>query len=132
MHGDESQLRHPSERPLFWAFVALNSLLMATSIFIVLKGSHWLRAHPQLAQYHGRIRLLAIVAIIALPATTFLRNGILGQDATQQAAGVRHWRIYSRKSRRWFNYCRVLSRPGSGLRRPSAKWIYASNPHDRI
>jgi hypothetical protein len=39
MHSGESQLRHPTERPLFWAFVALNFLLMATSIFIVLKGS---------------------------------------------------------------------------------------------
>src|SRR5581483_7845360 len=74
MLSEESRLRHPAERPLLLVFVILNVLLMAAAIFIVLKGSNWLRAHPQLAQYRSRIRVLAIAAVFGLPATVFLRN----------------------------------------------------------
>jgi hypothetical protein len=74
MPSNESQLRHPKERPLFWVFAILNVLLMAAAIFIVLEGSDWLRAHPHLAQYRGRIRTVAIAAVVGFPATIFLRN----------------------------------------------------------
>jgi hypothetical protein len=74
MGCNELQLRHPKERPLFWAFAILNVLLMAVAIFIVLEGSDWLLAHPHLAQYRGRIRALAIAAVVGFPATIFLRN----------------------------------------------------------
>ena len=43
MSCDESQLRHPAERPLFLAFAVLNVVLMAAAICIVLNGSNWLR-----------------------------------------------------------------------------------------
>ena len=75
MSSIESQFRHPTERPLFWAFVALNFLLMATAIFIVFKGSDLLRKYPNLSRYRGRIRVLAIAAVFGLPASTLLRNG---------------------------------------------------------
>jgi hypothetical protein len=71
MHSDESQLRHPAERPLFLAFAVLNVLLMAAAVFIVLSDSDWLRAHPHLAGY---IRVLAIGAVFGIPAIVFLRN----------------------------------------------------------
>jgi hypothetical protein len=71
MHSDESQLRHPAERPLFLAFAVLNVLLMAAAVFIVLSDSNWLRAHPHLAGY---IRVLAIGAVFGIPAIVFLRN----------------------------------------------------------
>ena len=74
MRTDESQLRHPAERPLFWAYVVLNALLMAGAVFIVLKGSDWLQAHPHLAEHRDRIRVLAIAVVFGLPAATFLRN----------------------------------------------------------
>jgi hypothetical protein len=75
MRSDESQLRHPAERPLFWAFVVLNVLLMAAAIFIVLKGSDWLQMHAHLARYRGRIRVLAVAAVFGFPASVLLRNG---------------------------------------------------------
>jgi Zn-dependent protease with chaperone function len=62
------------ERPLFGVFVVLNIVLMATAIFIVLKGAAWLGAHPHLAPHSDRIRVLAIAAVLGLPAMTFLRN----------------------------------------------------------
>jgi hypothetical protein len=74
MRSDELQLRHRAERPLLVAFAVLNALLMAAVIFIVLKGSNWLRVHPHLAEYRGRIRVLAIAAVFGVPATAFLRN----------------------------------------------------------
>jgi hypothetical protein len=72
MRSDESQLRHPAERPLFLAFAVLNVLLMAAAICIVLNGSDRLRAHSHLAGY---IRVLAIAAVFGVPAIVFLRNG---------------------------------------------------------
>ena len=75
MRSEESQFRHPTERPLFWAFVALNFLLMATAIFIVFKGSDLLSKYSLLARYRGRIRVLAVAAVFGLPASTLLRNG---------------------------------------------------------
>lgn len=74
MRSDELQLRHPAERPLFLAFALLNVLLMAAAIFIVLKGSDWLRAHPHFTEYRGLIRVLAIAAVFGVPAIVFLRN----------------------------------------------------------
>jgi hypothetical protein len=71
MYSDESQLRHPAERPLFLAFAVLNVLLMAAAVFIVLSDSDWLRAHPHLAGY---IRVLAIGAVFGIPAIVFVRN----------------------------------------------------------
>lgn len=70
----ERQLRHPAERPLFVAFAVLNLLLMVATIFIVFKGSDWLQAHPHIAKYRGRVRVLALAAVVALPATVFFRN----------------------------------------------------------
>lgn len=70
----ELKLRHPAERPLFLAYAFLNLLLMAASIFIVVKGSEWLTVHPRLAHYRGKIQALAIAAIVALPTTVFIRN----------------------------------------------------------
>jgi hypothetical protein len=74
MCSDEAQLRHPAERSLLLAFVVLNVLLMAAAIFIILRGSDWLREHPHLAEYRGRIRVLAIAAVFGVPAIAFLRN----------------------------------------------------------
>ena len=74
MSSEELNLRHPAEIPLFVAYALLNALLAAAAIFIVFKGSDWLHAHPALAAYHGRIRALAIAAVLGVPATIFLRN----------------------------------------------------------
>jgi hypothetical protein len=74
MRREESQLRHPSERPLFVAFAILNVLLMAGAIFVAVKGADWLKSHPTLAGYRGRIRTLAIAAIVGVPAIVLLRN----------------------------------------------------------
>jgi len=71
---DEAQLRHPLERPLFWIFVALNVAIAAAALFIVIKGSDWLAAHPLIAKEGTRIRALATAAILGLPAITFVRN----------------------------------------------------------
>jgi len=74
MRSDELQLRHPAERPLLFAYAVLNVLLMVATIFVVLKGSNWLREHPFLSSYRGRIRVLAIATVFGIPAIVFLRN----------------------------------------------------------
>jgi fatty acid desaturase len=74
MRIDEARLRHPMERPLFFAYVVLNFVLMFAALFIVFQGSEWLKGHPRLAKYHGRIRVLAIAAALGLPAASFVHN----------------------------------------------------------
>src|SRR5437773_2148656 len=74
MRTDELQLRHPAERPLLVAYAILNVFLMGATLLVVLKSSELLRAHPRLAQYRGRIRVLAIAAVFGVPVTVFLRN----------------------------------------------------------
>lgn len=74
MCNEESQLRHPAELPLLVVFVILNVFLMVATLFVVLRGADLVRAHPRLGQYRGRIRVLAIATVFALPATVFLRN----------------------------------------------------------
>jgi hypothetical protein len=71
---DESQLRHPLERPLFSAFVLLNFVVIGAALFIAIKGSGWLAEHPFLAKHGGHIRAFAIAAVIAVPGLVFLRN----------------------------------------------------------
>jgi hypothetical protein len=71
---EESQLRHPEERPLFVIYAVLNLLLLLAVLFIVIKGSNWLRGHPFLEEYRGRIRTVAIAAVFGIPAIVFLRN----------------------------------------------------------
>lgn len=70
----EVGLRHPLERPLFWAYAVLNVLVLAAALFIIFQGSDWLHAHRRLEQYRGKIRALAIAAVVGIPATIFLRN----------------------------------------------------------
>jgi hypothetical protein len=74
MRTEELQLRHPAERRLLVAYAILNVFLMGATLLVVLKSSELLRAHPRLAQYRGRIRVLAIAAVFGVPATVFLRN----------------------------------------------------------
>jgi hypothetical protein len=71
---DESELRHPLERPLILALVPINFALVAAAIFLAIKGSDWLAAYPVLAKYSGQLRAIAIAVVLAVPGLVFLRN----------------------------------------------------------
>jgi hypothetical protein len=74
LSANESRLRHPLERPLFWIFVTLNCACAVIAILVIFKSSNWLATHAFLAKYEIRIRALATAAILGLPAIVFLRN----------------------------------------------------------
>jgi hypothetical protein len=70
----EAELRHPWERRIYAVSVVVNVLLAAASVVVVLLGADWLTTHPFIAQHIDQIRLLAVAAILALPAAAVLRG----------------------------------------------------------
>jgi hypothetical protein len=70
----EAELRHPWERRVYAVSVVVNVLLAAASVGVVLLGAEWLSTHPFIAQHIDQIRLLAVAAILALPAAAILRG----------------------------------------------------------
>ena len=70
----EAELRHPWERGVYVASVVVNVLVAAASVGVILLGAEWLGTHPFIAQHIDRIRLLAIAAVLALPAAAILRG----------------------------------------------------------
>jgi hypothetical protein len=73
-HLDESQLRHPWEKPIFIASVLLNLAIMLTAIVLADLGADWVSSHPFIHSHIKVIRLLAIAAVLAPPAAVFIRN----------------------------------------------------------
>src|SRR5262249_51810912 len=73
-HIEERNLRHPQDRLVFLASVALNLALMAGAVYLVASGPDWLKSHPYLRKPVEQIRTLAIIAIFALPAAVIIRN----------------------------------------------------------
>ena len=71
---DESVLRDPTERPIFYASVALNFVLMALAITLIFYQPAWLRTHPVLAKDIGFLRVLAVSALIGIPLLVLNRN----------------------------------------------------------
>ena len=71
---DESQFRHPWERPAFIASVVLNLTLMVGAILLANAGADWLDAHPFLHKHIKEIRVLAIAAVFVLPTVVFIRR----------------------------------------------------------
>lgn len=72
--ADVRHLRHPWERPVFIASAAANVLLGVAAVVIVLLGADWIAGHPLLARYIDRIRIIAVVAVLAAPAVHLLRR----------------------------------------------------------
>jgi len=70
----EAELRHPWERRVYAASVVVNVLVAAASVGVILLGAEWLGGHPFVAQHIDRIRLVAVAAILALPAAAVLRG----------------------------------------------------------
>jgi hypothetical protein len=71
---DESVLRDPTERPIFYASVALNFVLMALAIALIFYQPAWLRTHPVIAKDIGFLRVLAVTALIGIPLLVLNRN----------------------------------------------------------
>jgi hypothetical protein len=61
-------LRHPSERRALALCILANLFVVAIAIGIVLSGTAWLSLHPRLAEHTHELRIVAIAAVIALPA----------------------------------------------------------------
>jgi hypothetical protein len=71
---DESSLRHPRERPIFIASVALNFVLMAIAITLIFYQPSWVKDHPLLNKEVSLLRVLAITALIGIPLLVLNRN----------------------------------------------------------
>jgi hypothetical protein len=71
---DESQLRHPLERPIFIASVIVNLAIMVAAVVLVSLGGDWLDSHPILKSFSKQMRALAMVAVFAPPAIAVIRN----------------------------------------------------------
>jgi hypothetical protein len=71
---DESKLRHPSERPIFLATVAMNFLLMAVAIALTFYQPTWVIHHALLDKYISILRVVAITALIGIPLVVLNRN----------------------------------------------------------
>jgi hypothetical protein len=71
---DEAALRHPLERPIFFATVAANFLLMALAIGLIFYEPAWVKQHVLLDKYIGILRVLAITALIGIPLLVLNRN----------------------------------------------------------
>jgi hypothetical protein len=69
-----ADLRHSWERSVYAASVLVNVLLGVASVVILLLGAEWLQAYPRLAGHIEQIRLLAVAAVVALPAASLLRG----------------------------------------------------------
>src|SRR5215470_8118925 len=73
MSAEEEALRHPAEKWVFAASVAVNLLLMAAAVLFVIYGPE-LAANYSFVQAHsGKIRALAIVVLSGPLLVTFLR-----------------------------------------------------------
>jgi hypothetical protein len=71
---DESTLRHPSERPIFLATVALNFLLMGLAITLIFYEPAWVQKDILLDKYASILRVIAITALVGIPLLVLNRN----------------------------------------------------------
>lgn len=71
---DESKLRHPTERPIFLATVAVNFLLMAVALALTFYQPTWVVHHVLLDKYISILRVVAITALIGIPLVVLNRN----------------------------------------------------------
>jgi hypothetical protein len=71
---DEAALRDPWERPIFFASVAGNFLLMGIAIVLVFFQPGWLKGHAFIDKELTLLRVLAITALIGIPFLVLNRN----------------------------------------------------------
>ncbi|HXO17258.1 MAG TPA: M48 family metallopeptidase [Candidatus Dormibacteraeota bacterium] len=71
---DESVLRNPLERPILFASIAGNFVLMGLAIALVFYQPGWLKSHAFLSKEIGFLRILAITALIGIPLLVLNRN----------------------------------------------------------
>lgn len=71
---DESTLRHPLERPVFLASVALNFLLIGFAVALIFYEPAWIKSHPLLSKEIVLTRALAITALLGIPLLALDRN----------------------------------------------------------
>lgn len=62
------------ERPIFFASVALNFILMALAITLVFYEPPWIKSHPVLGKDIAFLRVLAITALVGIPLLVLNRN----------------------------------------------------------
>jgi hypothetical protein len=72
---DLAKVRHPRERAMFAMSVLANGAVIAGAAAIAYLAPEWLAAHGRVAALIDRLRLVAIAAILLLPALALLRRG---------------------------------------------------------
>ncbi len=71
---DESRLRHPAERPLFFAFAGLNLIIAAAAIYLAIAVPVWIESQPYVRKHLEDIQALALVAVLTPVHVVILRN----------------------------------------------------------
>lgn len=70
----ESQLRHPRERPYFWASVVLSLIIVSAGVVIILFAPEWLKSHTLLSKEATTVRAALIAALAGMPLLALLRH----------------------------------------------------------
>jgi Zn-dependent protease with chaperone function len=71
---DESQLRHPLERPYFLASVVLSLIVVAAVIIAIVFAPDWLNSHAMLSKEATLVRAVLVAALAGMPLLVLLRN----------------------------------------------------------
>lgn len=70
-----ARARHPLERRVVALSTLANLALIAGAVAAIALAPGWLSSHPSVAQLAVRVRLVAIVAVLVVPALGLLRSG---------------------------------------------------------
>ena len=71
---DESQLRHPQERPYFLFSVILSLTVVVATIVIIVFAPDWLKSHAMLSKEVKLVRAALVAALVGMPFLTLLRR----------------------------------------------------------
>src|SRR6267143_2034469 len=71
------RIRHPRERRVLLLSALANAGMVAAVVAALLLAPDWLAAHPRIQRLAQRVQTVAIVAVLILPAITFLRRSRL-------------------------------------------------------
>ncbi len=76
-NAELERIRHPRERRVLLLSALANAGIVAGVIAALVLAPDWLAAHHRIQQLAERVRTVAIVAVLILPAVTFLRRSRL-------------------------------------------------------
>jgi len=76
-NAERDQIRHPGERLILLLSALANLAIVAAVVAALLLAPDWLKAHPRVQAVAQRVRGAVVLAVVVLPALSFLRRGRL-------------------------------------------------------